>query len=44
MVHEWHTRDPWIMRKRRKKPIGKWELVELIRGPRRAVSKLKERQ
>ena len=41
-VHGWSTRDPWMMRKRKKKPIEKWELVELVHGPGREVSKLTE--
>ncbi len=41
-VHGWRMRGPWMMRKRKKKPIGKGELVGLIRGPRKKVSKPKE--
>ena len=36
-VHGWHMRGPWMMRKRKKKPIGMGELVGLIRGPRKEV-------
>ena len=44
-VHGWRTRGPWMMRMRKKKPIGKRELVELIRDPRKiGVLKPKERQ
>ena len=43
-VHGWRTRGPWMMRKRKKKPIGKGELVGLIRGPRKEVLKPIERQ
>ncbi len=43
-VHGWRTRGPWMMHKKKKKPIGKGELVGLIRGPRKAVLKPIERQ
>ena len=34
-VHGWRTRGLWMMCKRKKKPIGKGELVGLIRGLRK---------
>jgi hypothetical protein len=37
-VHGWRTRGPWMMRKRKKKPIGKG------RGPKIEVSNPRERQ
>ena len=46
-VHGWRTRGPWMMSKRKKKKtklIGKGELVEFIREPRKEVSKPRERQ
>ena len=43
-VHEWRMRSPWMMRKRKKKLIVKGELVGLISGPRKEVSKPRERQ
>ena len=36
-IHEWCTRDPWMIRKGRKKLIGEGELVRLIHGPKREV-------
>ncbi len=43
-VYEWRTRDLWMMCKRNKRLIGKEELVGLIGGPRKEVSKPRERQ
>jgi hypothetical protein len=39
--HKWHTSGPWMMCKRRKKPIGNGKLVGLVPGLGRKVSKPK---
>ena len=42
-IYGWSMKNPWMMHKRKKKPIGKRELVGLIRSPRKEVSKPRER-
>ena len=42
-VHGWHTRSPWIMRKRKKNTNAKGDLVGLIHDSRKEVLKPRKR-
>ena len=41
-VYGWRMRGPWIMHMRKKKPIGKGELVGFIRGPEKCLKTQRE--